>query len=160
MRRSLRGAEAAAGADLAGQQDGRRARPGTPNARRAGTSADRICAPIDLRDAEHDAADQRSPQRADAADHHRLEGEDKLHRPGIGIEGGAHGQQRAGQRRPSPRRCRRRCRRPSRELMPTSSAVSASSAVARMARPSGVCVRNSCSPPSSNTASAKISAAS
>ena len=34
-----------------------------------------------LRDAEHDAADQRAPQRAGAADHRRLESEDELGRP-------------------------------------------------------------------------------
>ena len=37
-----------------------------------------------LRDAEHDSADQRSPERADAPDDDCLEGEDQLLRPAYG----------------------------------------------------------------------------
>ena len=50
-----------------------------------------------LRQRQHDAADQRAPQRAGAADDRRLEGEQQLRRAGIGIEGGAHAEERAGQ---------------------------------------------------------------
>ena len=49
-----------------------------------------------LRDAEHDPADQRAPERARPADHRRLEGEDQLHRTRIGVEGRAQRERGAG----------------------------------------------------------------
>ena len=51
-----------------------------------------------LGDAEHDPAQQRAPQRARAADDRGLEGEDELQRAGVGVEGRAHRQERAGNR--------------------------------------------------------------
>ena len=52
-----------------------------------------------LGERQHDSADQRAPHRTGAADHHRLEREDELRRAGIGIERGAHREQRAGKAR-------------------------------------------------------------
>ena len=51
-----------------------------------------------LRDAEHDAADERAPQRSGPADHRRLEGEDELRRAGVRVERRAHAEERAGDR--------------------------------------------------------------
>ena len=50
-----------------------------------------------LRQRQHDAADQRAPQRAGAADDGRLEGEQQLRGAGIGVEGGAHAEEGPGQ---------------------------------------------------------------
>ena len=46
-----------------------------------------------LRDAQHDPADQRAPERSRPADHRRLEGEDELRRAGIRVEGRAHAEE-------------------------------------------------------------------
>ena len=51
-----------------------------------------------LRNAKHNAADQRAPERSRPADHRRLEGEDELRRSGIRIESRAHAEKSAGDR--------------------------------------------------------------
>ncbi len=56
-----------------------------------------------LGDAQGDAADQSSPQRAKASDDHRLEGEDELGRAEGGIERRTHPEERPGQRRDGQR---------------------------------------------------------
>ena len=48
---------------------------------------------------EHDAADQRAPHAAEAADNHRFEGQDQPDRTGRRIEVRADGEQHAGDRR-------------------------------------------------------------
>jgi hypothetical protein len=49
-----------------------------------------------LRDAEHNAADQRAPHVAEPADDHRLESQDEPDRPGRRIENRPDGEQHAG----------------------------------------------------------------
>src|SRR5207248_4859429 len=51
-----------------------------------------------LRDAEDDAADERPPERTDAADDDRLESEDQARRAGTWIEGRRASQRQAGER--------------------------------------------------------------
>ena len=51
-----------------------------------------------LRDAQHNAADERAPERSRPADHRRLEGEDELRRSGIRVECRAHTEKSPGDR--------------------------------------------------------------
>ena len=78
--------------------------------------------------------------------------------PAVRVEGRAHRRGRRRRARRWRRRSPSRARRRARELTPTSSAVSGSSAVARSSRPSGVRARNSCSPPSTHDRDAERSA--
>ena len=77
-----------------------------------------------LRHAEHDAAHQRAPERAEAADDHRLEGEEQLRRAVAGRERRAHAEEHAGdghdaeRRAPWPARRAGGCRCPSARRSP------------------------------------------
>ena len=108
-----------------------------------------------LRDPEDDPADERAPQRAEAADHDRLEREDQLGRAGVGVERRAHREEHAGQRRGRHRDRRRprvdRARVDADELR----GVGVLGGRAHL-RPSCVVRRNSCSPPRTRIATARI----
>ena len=111
-----------------------------------------------LGDAEHDAAGQRAPQRAEPADDHRLEREDELRSgrlAGSNVERIA--EERAGERGRGDRDRRSPGHRRGARGRRRGAAVSGSCAVARISRPNPVRRRNSCSPPSTSTATARIS---
>ena len=101
---------------------------------------------------------ERAPQRrAEAADHDGLEGEDQLRRSRIGVEARADREEHAADRGDRDGD-RGGARVDGRELIPTSSAVSGSCAVARIWRPACVLERNSCRPPKIRTATPSVSA--
>ncbi len=97
-----------------------------------------------LRQCQHDAAEQRAPDRARPADHRRLEGEQQLRLPAIGVESRAHAEEGAGNAHHHHGDGRGDAVDQPRVDADAGPAASASSEVARIARPSGVKLSSNC----------------
>ncbi len=80
----------------------RRERRGTRGPRPGSSTAGRSARRSVCDDPEHDPAHERPPQRPEAADHDRLEGEEELRRAGVGIERRADREEETRRRRRSP----------------------------------------------------------